>query len=108
MTKNELAQIIQTGGQTELSSIKLADAIFDIVREQQTGYLATKEDVANVKTEVQAVRTKVETVRTEVETVRTEVKSLELRLVQKYNLNTMIVGAMVVASAASQYFLLRH
>lgn len=55
----------------------------DYELEDNTKRLATKEDLANVRTKVESVRTEVANVRIEIESVRTEVANVKGELLDK-------------------------
>lgn len=50
MTKKELVQIIQEGGQSELTANKMANAIYDAIAEKvYPADMATKQDIAELR-----------------------------------------------------------
>ena len=61
-------------------------------------HLATKADVADVRTEVANVRTEVADVRTEVADVRTEIAAVENRLL--FRLGGLVLGSSAVLGTA--------
>lgn len=82
-------------------------------------YLATKEDVANVRTDVEKVRTELVGVRVEIGSVRTELKTeisgmrleisnLETRLVKQYNFNSIITTLIMIAGFGLHYLAMKR